>query len=282
MNFQPVVPISGVGGFLFIERTREAQQAVFDQSPQLEREMAYFRENIANITTAEELVADRTLLTVALGAFGLDEEIDKRFFIQTILAEGTEDPEALANRLVDTRYSDFSEAFGFGNLLGPSVQQSDFADRILDAYKTRQFEIAVGNVDNSIRLAMNFEREISNYVPETDEIDRAGTAWFRIMGNEPLRAVVSSALGIPDAVATLDIDRQLEIFEEKAAQIYGTSSASLFADPENVDQIIRDYLAREQIAAGPSASTPGMAALTLLSSSGLGTTSTSNLLLSIS
>ena len=281
MNFQPIVPIGGVAGFLFVERTREAQQEVFDRSPQLEREVAYFRENVATIGSAEELVADRTLLTVALGAFGLEDEIDKRYFLQKILEEGSEESDALANRLVDTRYREFAAAFGFGDLLGSRVQQSDFAERIVDAYKTRQFEVAVGNVDNSIRLSLNFEREIAGFLPETDAVDQAGTAWFRIMGNEPIRAVIQSALGIPDAVSALDIDRQREIFEDKATQIYGTSSVNLFQDPENVDRIIRDFLAREQIESGPSASTPGMSALTLLSSSGLGTASTANLLLSI-
>ena len=281
MNFQPIVPIGGVAGFLFVERTREAQQEVFDRSPQLEREVAYFRENVATIGSAEELVADRTLLTVALGAFGLEDEIDKRYFLQKILEEGSEESDALANRLVDTRYREFAAAFGFGDLLGSRVQQSDFAERIVDAYKTRQFEVAVGNVDNSIRLSLNFEREIAGFLPETDAVDQAGTAWFRIMGNEPIRAVIQSALGIPDAVSALDIDRQREIFEDKATQIYGTSSVNLFQDPENVDRVIRDFLAREQIESGPSASTPGMSALTLLSSSGLGTASTANLLLSI-
>ena len=281
MNFQPIVPIGGVAGFLFVERTREAQQEVFDRSPQLEREVAYFRENVATIGSAEELVADRTLLTVALGAFGLEDEIDKRYFLQKILEEGSEESDALANRLVDTRYREFAAAFGFGDLLGSRVQQSDFAERIVDAYKTRQFEVAVGNVDNSIRLSLNFEREIAGFLPETDAVDQAGTAWFRIMGNEPIRAVIQSALGIPDAVSALDVDRQREIFEDKATQIYGTSSVNLFQDPENVDRIIRDFLAREQIESGPSASTPGMSALTLLSSSGLGTASTANLLLSI-
>ena len=281
MNFQPIVPIGGVAGFLFVERTREAQQEVFDRSPQLEREVAYFRENVATIGSAEELVADRTLLTVALGAFGLEDEIDKRYFLQKILEEGSEESDALANRLVDTRYREFAAAFGFGDLLGSRVQQSDFAERIVDAYKTRQFEVAVGNVDNSIRLSLNFEREIAGFLPETDAVDQAGTAWFRIMGNEPIRAVIQSALAIPDAVSAHDIDRQREIFEDKATQIYGTSSVNLFQDPENVDRVIRDFLAREQIESGPSASTPGMSALTLLSSSGLGTASTANLLLSI-
>ena len=280
MNFQPVVPISGIGGYLFLERTRASQQAVFDQSPQLSRQMDYFRENIANATTAEALVNDRVLREVALGAFGLDEDIDKRFFIQKILEEGTDDPRSLSNRLVDPRYREFASTFGYGNILGSQVQQSDFADRILNAFKERQFEIAVGNSDNSLRLAMNFTREIGKLLPETAEIDEAGTSWFRIMGNTPVRTVFETAFGLPTSIGSLDIDRQKEIFEDKLDQLFGTRSVSTFADPENVDRLVREFLVRDQINNGPSATTPGFGALTLLNNTGLGASGAANLLLS--
>lgn len=281
--FQPVVPVGGIAGLLFIERTREQQQAVFEKSPQLEREMAYFRENVSQALTAESLVADRQLLKVALGAFGLDEDIDKKYFLQKILEEGTENRGALALKLVDTRYRDFANAFGYGNELGTNVLLSDFADGILSSFKTRQFEIAVGQADNSVRLALNFKREVSNYIPATAETDRNGTSWFRMMGNSPIRSVLETAFGLPTAIGSLDIDKQKELFEAKAASIFGSSSAKIFENPDNVDRLVRDYMARAQIASGPNSSTPGMAAVSLLSNagSGFGASASSGLLLSL-
>ena len=280
MSFQPVVPTGGIAGLLFVERTREKQQAVFDRAPQMQREMEYFRDNVSKVQSAKDLVADRMLLKVALGAFGLDEDIGKKYFLQRILEEGTERNDALAMKLVDTRYRDFAAAFGFGNALGSNVRQSDFADRILDAFRVRQFEVAVGNSDNSIRLAMNFKREIADSLPETDAIDQAGTAWFRVMGNTPLRSVFEKAYGLPTAVGTLDIDRQKEIFEEKTVSMFGSRSLRVFEDPANVDELVRTFLARSQIENGPTASTPGMAALSLLNGSGIGAGASIGLLLS--
>ena len=281
--FQPVVPVSGIAGLAFIERTQEKQQAAFEQSPQLQREMEYFRENVFKATTAEALVADRTLLKVALGAFGLDDDIDKKYFLQRILEEGTEDQEALAMRLVDTRYREFSEAFGYGNLLGANVLNSDFSEQMLSQFKTRQFEIAVGQVDNSVRLAMNFKREIAKFLPETDEVDNAGTAWFRMMGNEPIRSVLEMAFGLPGEIGALDIDKQKELFEAKAASMHGSSSARIFEDPDTIEQVVRDFMARSQIQSGPTLATPGMAAVTLLNGGGggFGASASTNLLLSL-
>lgn len=277
MNFQPATPLPGVAGFEFLQRTGEAQREAFDKSPLLSREVEHFKENINSILTAEELVADRQLFKVALGAFGLDEEIDKKFFMQKILSEGTEDSDALANRFTDPRYAEFSEAFGFGSSLGPRTGEFDFAQRITDAYKERQFEIAVGEQDTDLRLALGFKRAIAE-IAEVPNGDAA--AWFTILGSTPIRAVFDSAYGLPDEFSLIDIDKQLETLEERTQSLFGTTSVAAFQDPDNVDEIINRFLARAQAEAGPSGSTPGFAALSLLQNNSFSAAGQINLLLS--
>ena len=80
MSFQPVIPLGGYAGWTFLQRTREAQQQAFETSPQLARDVTYFEEKIGGITSAGDLVDDRRLLRVALGAFGLDDEDDLPLF----------------------------------------------------------------------------------------------------------------------------------------------------------------------------------------------------------
>ena len=112
--FQPVIPIGGLGGWRFLQQTYDNQFKAFTQSTQLQRGSDYFRENIGKVETAEDLVGDRRLLTVALGAFGLQDDINSQFFIRKILEEGTANEDALANRFSDPRYKEMSQAFGFG------------------------------------------------------------------------------------------------------------------------------------------------------------------------
>jgi hypothetical protein len=67
-------------------------------------------------------VGDRRLLEVALGAFGLDDDIRNRFFIRKVLEEGTTSPSRrFANRLSDKRYLALAETFGFGDRPGGNV-----------------------------------------------------------------------------------------------------------------------------------------------------------------
>ncbi|MEM1428041.1 MAG: DUF1217 domain-containing protein [Pseudomonadota bacterium] len=262
MTFQPVVPFGGFAGWQFLQRTAETQRAAFDAAPVRQRDVDYFQERIADIGSAEELVSDRRLLTVALGAFGLDEDIGNRFFIQKVLEEGTGSSEALANRLTDTRYRQLSEAFGFGNGVLPNTGLEGFGQGISDAFLERQFEIGVGETDQTLRLALTFEREFDGIASSTISND---AKWLTIMGNPPLRQVFETALGFPRSFGALDIDRQLEDFKDRAASALGSSDLTQLAEPEAQDELLRSFLARAQIEASPSAAlSSASAALTLL------------------
>jgi len=257
----PSAPIGGIAGWRFMQRTQESQLEAFTASPALDRELTYFKENISKIESAEDLVKDYTLFKVALGAFGLEDKVADKFFFKKVLEEGSEEDGAFALKLTDTRYREFAEAFGFGNAGGSRVGESDFAQNITEAYEVRQFEKAVGESDSSMRLALNLEREIGKYAngpsPET-------TGWFQIMANPPLREVFETALGLPKSIGTLDIDRQREIFQEANVRLFGSQSLDVFKGPENVDKLLQNFFAREQINNGPGPLTKGMGALTLM------------------
>ncbi|MEM6466714.1 MAG: DUF1217 domain-containing protein [Pseudomonadota bacterium] len=261
MSFDPVTPLPGVAGLRFLERTAERQEANFLSAPQIQRDMAAFRDRIGSVLTAEELVNDRQLLRVALGAFGLDEELGKTAFLQKVLEEGTETQGAFATRFVDPRYREFAEAFGFGNALGPQTGQPGFVEQVLADYATRQYEIAVGKSEPNLRLALGFKREIAELAlsPNADD-----AAWFNLLGSQPMRTVVEKALGLPTEFATLDIDRQKETLQDRALSLLGSTSLAVFTDPAAVNEVVDRFLLRAQVEEGPSGSTPGTAALSIL------------------
>ncbi|MHC0051960.1 DUF1217 domain-containing protein [Actibacterium sp. D379-3] len=261
MSFQPVVPLGGFAGWRFLERTMEAQKAAHDTTPAMARDVDYFRENIGKITSAEALVADRRLLSVALGAFGLDDDIDNRFFIQKVLSDGTLEDGALANKLADKSYFKLSEAFGFGDFDVPNTQLSNFADKITSAYQTRQFEIAVGDQNADMRLALNLTRDLTE-LAANDSSDE--TKWYSVMGSEPLRTVFETAFGLPPEFAALDIDKQLTMFRDRADRIFGNGEVSQFQDPEKMEELLRLFLVRAELNNTAASFSPASTALTLL------------------
>lgn len=242
--FTPVIPVGGLVGFALLNRTLDRQTALFNASPALQRDTDYFEQRIASVTTAEDLVADRRLLRVALGAFGLQDDIDSRAFVRAILEQGTDSETALANRLSDDRYRSFAEAFGFADAGAPRTGAPGFASRIVEQFRRREFEAAVGEQDTALRLALNADRELAALA--TDE--GSDTAlWFRILGTPPLRQVFETALGLPSSFAQIDLDRQLEELRNRAMRQLGIESPRDLLDSDRREALVRQFLLRDQI-----------------------------------
>jgi hypothetical protein len=165
--FQPIIPTDGLAGWRFLQRTYDTQLDSFARSAPVQRDTDYFAQKIASVTSAEELVADRRLLTVALGAFGLQDDINNRYFIQKILEEGTGSPDTLANRLSDTRYRALADAFGFGPGDERKVGQDGFAAGMLKRFQSTSFEVASGDQNGAMRIALYAQRAL----PELGPVD---------------------------------------------------------------------------------------------------------------
>lgn len=259
--YQPVLISSGLIGWQFLQRTYDQQLQTFSESAQLKRDTEHFAEKITSITSAEELVADRQVLTVALGAFGLSEDINNTFFIQKMLSDGTTAEDALANRFTDSRYRDFSEAFGLGPGELRGALRPGFAADIIARFQANSFEIATGEQDDTMRIALYAERTLPDLVQSNSS---EASKWFSIMGQPPLRSLFETALGLPQAFGQVDIDQQLSVFQERSERLLGVTDPAEFAEPQNLDRLVTTYLARSQLGNLGTGASSASIALTLL------------------
>lgn len=261
MTFQPVVAGAGIVGWRFLQATYDKQFEAFATSPQLARDTDYFIENIGSITSAEGLVSDRRLLSVALGAFGLQDDINNKYFIQRILEDGTLDDDALSNKLADDRYGKLSAAFGFGpgevRTTGSLIKMLEVASD----NETGSFEIAVGETDEVMRIALYAQHELVDIAG--DSLTES-TKWFSVIGLPPLREMFETALGLPEGFGQVDIDKQVEMFQDRLQSMTGSSDIAQFTDPEALERITNLYLARAQIEQFNTATSSAAIALQLL------------------
>jgi hypothetical protein len=261
MSFQPVLPLSGFAGWSFLKRTMDRQQAALQAAPVQQRDEAYFRDRIGSIRTAEQLVNDKRLLRISLTAFGLQNDVNSKAFIQKVLEGGTLKEGSLANRLADKQYQKFSAAFGFGDFSIPRTVISTFPNEILAQFRARSFETAVGAQNNTYRLALNAEREIPALAGrQTSELAK----WYSVLGNAPLREVVQTAMGLPKSFASIDLDRQVAILQDRVQSAFGTSTVSQFSDPAKMDALVRRFLFRAEAQEQAINSSPAAIALALL------------------
>ena len=260
MTFQPLIPAGGLPGWVLLNKTMDRQTELFNRSPIIVRDTDYFEQNIGNIRTAEDLISDRRLLQVALGAFGLSDDVNSQALIKRVLEDGTSEPDAMANRLADERYKKLADAFGFSEPGLPKTALAGFGREMTDRYRSLEFEVAVGEQDESLRLAMNARRELSEIIQSEVSED---TKWFTIMGIPPLRKVFETALGLPSSFAQIDIDRQLETFKELTGTKLGIDTLNAFEDEDMKEDFIQQFLLRDQIASFQIQSSNAIA-LTLL------------------
>jgi Protein of unknown function (DUF1217) len=261
VSFQPVLPLSGFTGWGFLKRTIVRQQAVQQALPVQQRDEAYFRDKIGRVDTAEKLVNDKRLLRIALTAFGLEGDVSNKAFIRKILEEGTLKEGSLANKLADKQYQKLSSAFGFGDYSVPRTKISTFPDEILAQVRTRRFETAVGEQNNTYRLALNAEREI----PALAARNTSETAkWFSVLGSAPLRDVMQTALGLPKSFSSIDIDQQVSVLKARTEAAFGSPGLNQFRDPAKMDALVRRFLLQSEIQGQTAASSPAATALTLL------------------
>lgn len=259
MTYQPVLPLSGYTGWRFLQRTLDTQTKAFTQSAEIKRATEYFKENIAKVRSADDLMKDRRLLDVALKAFGLDDDINNKAFIRKVLAEGTLKDGAFANRLSDKRYAEFARVFGFGDL-GARTGLATFPDAIITRFNARQFEKAVGDQSSEMRLALNLGTGIKDVLANSST---STGQWFGVMGSSPLRTVFETALGFSSSFGQIDLDQQLTAFKARARSVFGTDDLKAFAEPALQEKLIRLYLVRAEAAAS-TGSSPASRALSLL------------------
>lgn len=242
--FQPVIPLSGLAGWRFLQRTYDTQFETFSNGSLLQRDTDYFRENIGQVRTAEDLTSDRRLLNVALVAFGLEDDIDNRFFIRKILEEGVTNDDALANRFSDPRYRELSEAFGFGPGEFLKTGLNSFVDAIIIRHRTNSFEVAAGEQNSAMRVALYGQRELGLLANEDMSND---ARWFTVMGDPPMRQLFEAALNLPAALGQIDIDQQLQVFKDAAVSVLGTDDLTVFAEQDARENLITKFVVRDQI-----------------------------------
>jgi len=156
------------------------------------------------------------------------------------------------------------------------ILEPDFAERIVESYFDRRFEVAVGESDPSLRLALNARRELTR-LAGAQGADEAG--WFAVLGDLPLREVVEGALSLPTEFSQIDVDQQNEEVASRMNSRFGVESLADLQDAEVLDEVIRTFLVRESALNGASTFSPASTALTLLSG-GLGGGASQSLVLS--
>lgn len=263
MTFQPFVSGSGLSSWSLLNLTLKKQKSAFKNNFIIRSDVQYFLDRFKDLDRAEDITEDRRVLRVILGAYGLIDDIENKFFIRKILEEGVTSQSALANKLSDRRYRNLAFDFDFSMDPPRHKTRPDLARNTSEAFQNQAFEVKIGEVNPDMRLALGFAREFQKVAQSATT---NSTAWYQVLATPPLRKVVQTALGLPDTFAKLDIDDQHARIRSKADSVLGTNDINQLSSGVMTDVIIRRFLLLREVETLSSTSSL-QTALILLSSS---------------
>jgi len=199
------------------------QAAVDPDDELLNQQIDYYLENIVKVRSIDEFLADDALYSFALKAFGLADRLGDKDFIRELLEGGVDDPDSLANRQKDKRYAEFVAAFNFARYGPDATTINPALQPTVDAYLRQTLEENAGEQNEGVRLALYFERK----APDID-------SFYDVLADRALAQVVRTALGLPEAIARTDIDRQVAMMEARM-------DIGDFQDPEKLDDFLKRF-----------------------------------------
>ncbi len=275
--FQPAIPLSGYGGWKFLQSTYSSQLQNFSDSASIKNDRDYLTEKLSKPVSLDEFMADKRLLRITLTSVDLGGEEWKGGFIRKVLDEAADPESTFLKRLNNADYSKFASTFSFTD--GTMSLSADALEQIGENFETAAFRNAVGDVDDNMRLSLNYQSKIVD-IAAAGSSER--TVLYKLLGNVPMRTVLETAMNLPSDMNNLDIDRQADILKEKLQSHFGITDISDMASLDKIDKVLQRFHVMNTVSNGPSVNTPGYAALTLLSgsSSGFGDIASQNLFLS--
>jgi hypothetical protein len=156
---------SGLTAFHLVDKRRDQLLAQFVKQPTVKRDIDYYQSKITQVTSVDAFLKDRRLLTIALSAFQLEDQVDSKALIRKFLTQDPSDKNSLVNKMLDPRWVNFAKAFASLNSdQGATIQGQSHINSILGGYQTNQFEKATGETNPAVRQALYFERTVTDTI----------------------------------------------------------------------------------------------------------------------
>ena len=104
---------STTSAYLAVSQNLPRYQAMTAAEPAVKSATAYYEANIGSVTSIQDFVGNYRLLSYALDAYGLGDQINATALITKVLEGGVSNPKSLANTLSNSAWKAFAAAFNF-------------------------------------------------------------------------------------------------------------------------------------------------------------------------
>jgi hypothetical protein len=221
-------------------QTGETKQvALVAAEPQVKRDLAAFTAALATAKTPAQFLANPEVLKVLLTANGLADQLSATALATQALLSDPSKASSLVNKLTDSRWMPVNKTYAF-------------ATTGLATLKNPTVLAAITNGYAEVLWRQNLDQATPGLSNALDFLNRASTIKTvdQVLGDPTFRAVLTTALGIPEQIAFQPIEAQEEAIKSRI-------DLTKFTDPSFVKQFTQQYLIAASQAASTSASNGG-------------------------
>jgi hypothetical protein len=217
--------------YLAVTQNLSRYQAMTAAEPAVKTATAYYEANIGSVTSIQDLVGNYRLLSYALNAFGLGDQINATGLITQVLEGGVSNPKSLANTLANPQWKAFAAAFNFAGGGAASPSSASSVETTTSDYVEQQLESDQGAQDVGVQLALYFQRVAPTVTSEEG-----------ILADPNLLEVAATIMGISPSAAS---DMQPQTLSE-------LMPISDLQNPAKLQQLTERFTAMYDYTYGPS------------------------------
>jgi hypothetical protein len=244
--------------YLSIENNLARYQSMVSNTPSVKTATEYYAANIGNVSSISDLVNNYRLLSYALDAYGLGNQVQNKALVTQVLEGGTTSPKALANTLSNPNWAKFAAAFNF-TAGASSISSASAVSTTESNYVEQTLETDEGQQDVGVQLALYFQRVAPTI-----------TSAYSVLGDKNLLDAFQTIFGV-----TLNTNGSIDA---NAAIVNRLMPMSDLTNPTKLKQLTERFTAEYTLDYGPGGVDAGTP---LTATSGLGTTTSTDAATSI-
>jgi hypothetical protein len=224
--------------YLTVSQHLALYQKMTASAPAVKTATNYYSADIGKATTIAKFVGDYRLLSYALTAYGLGDQVGSTALVTQVLEGGVATNSSLANKLANPAWRAFAAAFDFAGKGAASVTSPAAVASAESAYVESQLESGQGQQDVGVQLALYFKR-----------VAPTVTSSYGLMADKNLIEVARTIFDLPPATTTAGLDAQ-------AAELDRLMPVADLKDPKKLEQLTERFTATYDLATGPGSAAP--------------------------
>ena len=211
--------------YLSINNNLSRYQSMIANEPAVKTASEYYTANIGKVQSISDLVSNYRLLSYALDAYGLGDQVNNTALVTKVLEGGVSSSKSLANTLSNPNWAKFATAFNFVGSGASSISTASAVSATTSNYVEEKLEGDEGQQDPGVQLALYFQRVAPTI-----------TNGLQIMGDENLLDVVQTIFNLPAETGATNV-------QAEASEITRLMPLSELQDPKELTQLTERFTA---------------------------------------